>query len=186
MLVPELFQPFVMRLEDLGVPYMVTGSVAGILYGEPRMTHDVDIVVELAPGDGARIEAAFSLDEFYCPPRDVIEIEARRRQRGHFNLIHHATGFKADLYLAFDDLHRWALARRRVISLGSTNVAIAPLEYVILRKLEYFREGGSEKHLRDIRAMLEISSELIDRALVSQKAAKSGLRELWDLAQLGS
>ena len=51
MQLPDLVQPFVVRLEQLGVPYMVTGSTAGILYGEPRMTHDVDIVVALALAD---------------------------------------------------------------------------------------------------------------------------------------
>ena len=65
---PDVFAPFLVRLERLAIPYFVTGSTAGILYGEPRMTHDVDIVVALKPSDVSRFVAAFPLDEFYCPP----------------------------------------------------------------------------------------------------------------------
>jgi len=91
---PSLFEPFVVRLERLGLPYFVTGSTAAIIYGEPRLTHDVDIVVALSPRDVHAFVEAFPLEEFYCPPEDVLAIEVRRGQRGHCNLIHHDTGFK--------------------------------------------------------------------------------------------
>lgn len=161
------------------MPYMVTGSTAGILYGEPRMTHDVDIVVALGAKDVDAFVAAFPLEEFYCPPADVLAIEVRRGQRGHCNLIHHATGFKADIYLAFDDLHRWALAHRRTVDLDGLTIRIAPIEYVIIRKLEYYREGGSAKHLRDIRGMLATSAESIDEARLDQLVHDRGLLDAW-------
>lgn len=175
----DLVGPFIERLEKLGVTYMVTGSTAGILYGEPRMTHDVDIVVELAMKNVKAFVDAFPLEEFYCPPEDVLAIEVRRGQRGHCNLIVHATGFKADIYIAFDDLHRWGLAHRRVLDLDGLRVQVAPVEYVIVRKLEYFREGGSEKHLRDIRSMLEVSAESIDHAELARLIAQRNLGEAW-------
>jgi len=162
---------------------MITGSTAGILYGEPRMTHDVDLVVALTPKHVQAFVAAFPIEEFYCPPADVITIEIKRGQRGHFNLIDHATGFKADIYLAFDELHRWALAHRRTLDLDGLVVRIAPIEYVIVRKLEYYREGGSEKHLRDIRGMLEISAEAIDRSQLDRLIVERGLGSQWTLVQ---
>ena len=174
-----MIEPFITRLEQLGVPYMVTGSTAGILYGEPRMTHDVDIVVELVLGDVARFVAAFPLDDFYCPPEDVLAIEVKRGQRGHANLIHNATGFKADIYIAFDTLHRWGLARRKTLDVDGLRVSVAPVEYVIVRKLEYFREGRSEKHLRDIRSMLAISN--VDTAEVERLVGERGLAAEWAL-----
>lgn len=176
---PSLFEPFIVRLEGLGVPYFVTGSTAGILYGEPRLTHDVDIVIALTPRDVRAFVERFPLEEFYCPPEDVLAIEVRRGQRGHCNLIHHATGFKADIYVAFDELHAWAMAHRRVVALDGFDVSVAPVEYVILRKLEYFREGGSEKHVRDIRGMLEVSIEQIDRPLLDAWIARLGLGPAW-------
>ena len=185
MQVPDLIRPFIERLENLGRPYMVTGSMAGIFYGEPRMTHDVDIVVSLAMTDVDAFVAAFPIDEFYCPPEDVLAIEVRRGQRGHCNLIHHATGFKADVYIAFDQLHRWALAHRRTIDLDGLTVSVAPLEYVIVRKLEYYVEGKSEKHLRDIRGILATSSDLVDHAHLARLIAERHLDAAWLLASSG-
>ena len=177
---PDPFEPFITRLEHLGIPYFVTGSTAGILYGEPRLTHDIDIVVALSTRDIHAFVEAFPLEEFYCPPEDVLAIEVRRGQRGHCNLIHHDTGFKADIYIAFDELHRWALAHRQTITLDGVRMSIAPVEYVILRKLEYFREGNSEKHVRDIRGMLEVSSARIDRPFLEQWIGRLGLAAAWD------
>ena len=176
---PSLFEPFIVRLERLGIPYFVTGSTAGIAYGEPRLTHDVDLVVALSLRDIRAFVEAFPPEEFYCPPEDVLAIEVRRGQRGHCNLIHHDTGFKADIYIAFDELHRWALAHRRAITLDGLRMFVAPVEYVILRKLEYFREGGSEKHVRDIRGMLEVSTAQIDRTFLEQWIARLGLTAEW-------
>ncbi len=100
------------------------------------------------------LEAAFPLAAFYCPPAEVIETELRRSQRGHFNLIHE-TGFKADIYLCGgDDLHVWGLTHARRIPIEDDVLWLAPPEYVIVRKLQVFREGHSEKHLRDISRML--------------------------------
>lgn len=179
MLPPNPIAPFIARLDRLGLPYVITGSTAGILYGEPRMTHDVDIVVAMAPRNVHAFVESFPLDEFYCPPEDVLAVEVRRGQRGHCNLIHHDSGFKADIYIAFDELHRWALANRRVLDLDGMRVSVAPVEYVIVRKLEYFREGGSEKHLRDIRGMLDISATQIDRDFLNSWIARLGLEAAW-------
>jgi hypothetical protein len=179
---PSSFEPFVIRLERLGIPYLVTGSTAGIVYGDPRLTNDVDIVVALSLADVPRFIAAFPLEEFYAPPEEVLALEVRRGQRGHCSLIHHDSGFMADIYIAFDELHRWALAHRRAIDVDGVRMSVAPVEYVILRKLEYFREGGSEKHLRDIRGMLEVSAAQIDRALLDQWTAQLGLAAAWSRA----
>ena len=176
---PSPLEPFITRFEHLGIPYMVTGSTAGIIYGEPRMTHDVDIVIALTTSDIEAIAEAFPIEEFYCPPEDVIAIEVRRGQRGHFNLIHHGTGFKADIYVAFDDLHRWALAHRRIVAVDGLRLSVAPVEYVILRKLEYFREGQSQKHVRDIRGILAVSSEQLDGSFLESWITRLGLSTEW-------
>lgn len=66
----DLFLLFVRRLGELALPYMVTGSIAGTLYGEPRVTHDVDLVLNLPPSAIPKFVAMFPLDEFYCPPEE--------------------------------------------------------------------------------------------------------------------
>ena len=61
-------------------------------------------------------------------------------------------------------------------------MVLAPPEYVIVRKLEYYREGGSEKHLRDIRSMLAISGEQLDRAAMTEWIQRRGVQSEWQLA----
>jgi hypothetical protein len=169
---------FAPPLNQLGVRWMAVGSIASSAYGEYRVTNDIDVILVLQRNDAAAIAAAFPLEDFYCPPIDVIKIEASRTRRGHFNLIHHATGFKADVYLASNEpFQLWAWAHRRELEIAGTTAQIAPPEYVIVGKLEFFREGGSEKHLRDIRSMLAVTD--VDRVLVEKEARERRLADYW-------
>jgi hypothetical protein len=179
---PSPLAPFLEPLERLGFPYCVTGSVAASVYGEPRLTADIDIVLLLKIQDIAALRSAFSDDAYYVPPDETLHLELARESRGMFNLIHHASQFKADIYLAgHDPLHAWALEHRRRIGLGESGAWIAPPEYVILRKLEYLREGGQDKHVRDIRFMLAAS--VVDRAFVESEVARLGLHDQWQQCQ---
>ncbi|MEL6195744.1 MAG: hypothetical protein AAFP04_04015 [Myxococcota bacterium] len=89
----------------------------------------------------------------------------------------------ADVYFAYDALHEFGLSRRRRLSFGEVDAWVAPPEYVILRKLEYFREGGSQKHLRDIAAILSVSRDLVDVGFVSTEGEGSGLASQWETAR---
>lgn len=176
----ETFLIFTRKFNELGFRYMVSGSIAAIYYGEPRLTNDVDIVVFLQREDARRLPQAFSDAEFYCPPVEVIESERRRDQRGHFNLIHHETGFKADIYLSGrDELHVWGMAHAVEADIEGDKVVFAPPEYVIIRKLQFFREGGSGKHLRDINSMLIGLGENWDRRALLGMTETQGLQEEW-------
>jgi len=176
----DLFLIFVRPLNRLGIPYMVTGSAASMAYGEPRVTLDIDLVLELTTPQTALLPTVFPPESFYCPPLEVIAIETERTTRGHFNVIHTDTGFKADCYPVGDDpLHRWAMARRRRVEMFGEPVMLAPPEYVIVRKLEYFKEGGSDKHVHDIRGMLDVSGDLIEAALLDSMIRERNLDEAW-------
>jgi len=178
MALPKVAALIAERLNAIGIKWMATGSIASMSYGEYRVTNDVDIVLVLAESDIKRLIAAFPLDEFYCPPSDVIAVEAARQEHGHFNLIHHATGFKADLYIAGKDrLSAWALQHRQPVVVEDSTIWLAPPEYVIIGKLEFFQEGGSEKHLRDIRGMLAVTD--VDRSLLENEVAQRGLTDVW-------
>jgi len=179
----SIFFIFTSRLNNLNIRYMITGSVASIVYGEPRMTHDIDLVMELESEDTERFEEAFPIETFYCPPTEIIKVELGRSFRGHFNLIHHETGFKADVYLrGRDPLHEWALNNRKKIEFEGEYIWVAPIEYVILRKLDYYKEGKSEKHIRDIRGMLSISSDDIDFDELKKRVESLGLSQEWHVA----
>lgn len=177
---PNLFKIFTARLNRIGIRYMVTGAVAAIIYGEPRLTHDIDLVIELRVNEIKKMVEAFSSEEFYCPPNEAIKVEIRRPSRGHFNIIHRETGFKADCYLIGDDkLHHWGISKRKELDIEGEPVWVAPVEYVIVRKLEYFREGGSEKHLKDIASILAISPDQIDFDQLEGKIDAYGLEKEW-------
>ena len=182
MLEPDLIQLFAQPLNRLGVRYLVSGSVAAMLYGEPRVTHDIDFVIFLRLDDVSRLSGVYPAPEFYVPPADIIVAELARERRGQFNIIHADSGLKADFYPAnHDELHGWAFRNARRYSIRNTSIVLAPPEYVIVRKLEYYREGGSEKHLRDIRSMLAVSGEQLDRAGLDEWIQRQGVQTQWRL-----
>ena len=176
----DLLELFVHPLHEARIQYLVSGSMAAMFYGEPRVTHDVDLVVFLRPDDIPRLPLIFPEAEFYLPPALVIAAEMARDRRGHFNVIHPESGLKADFYLANrDELHAWAFRNKKSYPLGGQTITLAPPEYVILRKLEFFREGGSEKHLRDIRSILAISGDQIDHPALSEWINRRELQSQW-------
>ena len=171
---------FAEPLERARIDYMVTGSVAAMFYGQPRMTHDIDMVVNIGASQIEMIRLAYPETTFYCPPIETIQQEISRETRGHFNIISLETSAKADIYpVGNDPLHRWAMKRVQTVELEGQAVRIAPPEYVILRKLEYFREGHSEKHLRDIQEMLGMSANQIDKTWLDTHISQRGLCEIW-------
>jgi hypothetical protein len=176
----DLIDLFAEPLNRLGVRYMISGSVAAMLYGEPRVTHDIDLIVFLRPDQATQLPAVFPGDQFYLPPLDIILGEMRRESRGHFNLIHISSGLKADFYMANrDELHAWAFRNAKEYSLEGKRFTLAPPEYVILWKLEFFREGGSEKHLRDIRSMRAISGNKLDEQALNDWLQRRNLETEW-------
>lgn len=177
---PELFLLFVRPLNQAGIRYVVSGSVAAIFYGEPRLTHDVDLIVFLNPNDLRRLLEVFPEKDFYRPPLETMLTETGREHSGHFNLIHRDTGFKADIYpTGRDELNAWAFRDKRTVEFEGENVTLAAPEYVIVRKLEYYREGQAEKHLRDIRAMLAVSGDQLDRSVLNEWIQRRGLEAEW-------
>jgi hypothetical protein len=139
----------------------------------------LDVVLSLDDRARAALLRVFPEIDFYVPPESVICAEQARAQRGHFNLIHLETGYKADIYLTgTDPLHAWAMPlRRRLRWKDAAQITVAPPEYVVLRKLEYFREGRCAKHPADIRAIREITG--VDEVALAPWLERLGLGPLW-------
>ncbi len=176
---------FIAPLEQSQISYFVTGSTASMYYGEPRLTLDIDVVVHLAKSDIEMLPTLFPQEQFYCPPPEVIYIECGRRTHGHFNLIHPTSGFKADIYPASEDpLHQWAFKNRRREDYGNgQKIWLAPPEYVIIRKLEYFREGDSQKHLDDIKKMVPQVKNDMDWTFLEAQLKSRNLDQYWQRIQ---
>jgi len=176
---PKPYAYYLEPLEASGLPYCVTGSVAAGIFGEIRTTHDIDLVILLKVGDIAVFRAAFPESEYYVPPDEALVHELHRGQRGCLNLFHHESGFKADLFFVVrDPLHRWAMQHRRRADYYGQQLWVAPPEYVLLRKLEFFREGRQDKHINDMRFMLAVTP--MDRHFIAVNVERLGLKEEWN------
>lgn len=174
-----LLQTLVESLERLHIPYLITGSVASMAYGEPRFTNDIDIVAEVRPEHIPDLLAAFPSPEYYL---DEEMIREAIRRAGQFNIIHPASGLKVDVIIRKEtpfDRTRFSRARR-LRPAEEYEADFAAPEDVILKKMEYYKEGGSEKHLRDITSILRISGEEIDRQYIVSWAERLGVIEIWE------
>ena len=164
--------------ERLGVVYLVTGSTATIAYGEPRFTNDIDIVVELTPPVVEAFCAGFPSDQFYIS-KSAVHDAVRLQQQ--FNVLHPASGLKIDfIVLTSSEFDQSRRQRARSLAvLPDRKVSFASPEDVVIKKMAYFQEGGSEKHLRDIAGVLRIQGAALDRAYITAWAARFGLDEVW-------
>jgi hypothetical protein len=174
----DLLRRVLAALDGLRAPYLLVGAFASAVYGEPRLTLDIDVVLVLSLEQAEALCTAFQLDEFDV---SLPAAEQAVRSRGQFNVIHPTSGNKVDFMISRDDpWGRSQLARRREVQVLPDRPAyVAAPEDVILGKLLYYAEGGSEKHLRDITGILRVSGELVDRAYVAHWAKQLHVEEVW-------
>ncbi len=157
----------VIGLFEVGqIEYMIVGSVAGAIYGEPRLTRDLDLVISLAPTYAPAFSLLFDPNDFYVPPVEIISQEIVRG--GMLNLLHHQSGLKVDLVFRKSNEHAIMefSRRRRIEILSGLTAWVAAPEDVIIAKLRFYREGESVKHLADIRGI--IANTPIDRTYLDQ------------------
>lgn len=170
----EFLKLIVNRLETAGVPYMLTGSMAMSVYAAPRMTRDIDLVVDLDEVGAEKFAALFAQDCY-------VEVETVReaiRRRDMFNIIHSEWVTKADFVIRKDTPYRVEeFGRREPVEMAGTIVYVATVEDLILSKLFWARESESELQLRDVRELLHGTSGL-DQAYLAEKAEELGLQGL--------
>lgn len=175
----ELLLYVVACFEKLRIPYLITGSMASMAYGEPRFTNAIDIVADIKSNQVKAIKSSFPDNEFYLEADSIREALYRQQQ---FNIIHPASGLKIDVIISKHDefdQSRFQRIKRLDVSENKSASFAAP-EDVIIKKLLYYKEGGSEKHLRDITSILKISSSLIDQGYISSWVAKFKVEKIWE------
>ena len=179
----ELPWVFTDPMEEAGFAYMIVGAYATLAFGVNRTTEDLDVVLGLNPSQWAPFAKAFPEAEFYRPPRETFLEETARSSGGHFNIIHQASQNRADCYTASrDPLPWWGLKNRRRIEIEGRACWVAPPELVVLKKLEFYREGQSAKHVRDVQGILRMVPE-IDRTFIEEHVERLGLQEQWLVCQ---
>lgn len=175
----ELLTKVVGVLENAGIPYMITGSVASSLQGEPRSTHDIDIVVMIAPSYVKAIIEAFPSPDYYL---DADRINDAIKRRSMFNLLHIPDGDKVDFWLLTDepfDVSRFK--RRRAEEFHGRWLNVSSPEDTILAKLRWAKlSGGSEKQFGDSLSVYEIQYPNLNTDYIEEWAEKLGIQDLWE------
>jgi hypothetical protein len=160
------------RLEQAGIAYMLTGSMAMSYYAQPRMTRDIDLVVAVEPDQADKLASAFEPD--YYVPRE--QLEESIRAHGMFNLLHLESVVKVDLIVRKDEPYRRTeFDRRRRVALPGFEAWIASKEDLVLSKLVWAREGESEVQRRDVRNLLDSGADL---EYLRQWAPRLGVSQL--------
>lgn len=176
----EVLEDVVKRFEKIGIDYFLVGSLAAMYYSRPRFTNDIDLVIQIFAIKARDFEQYFPIEEYYCPPFEVIRDEVIRR--GSFYLLHQASGIKIDLVLnKMNEFYQSEFRRRKKVQLTPLfSTYIASPEDVILKKLEFYKEGLSEKHILDIQEIL--SSNQVDLSYIASWVEKLNLEEAWKKA----
>ena len=172
----DLVRYLAIALNDMGIPYAIVGGTASIFFGEPRFTNDVDVVVDLPLERVQEFCAKFPDSLFYVSVQAAMRAVMMRHQ---FNIIQPESGLKVDVIIPSSLFDRQQFARRRIQRPGDFDASFASPEDVILKKLEYFNEGHSEKHLRDITGILKLCPDPIDREYIVHWAQELDLMEIW-------
>lgn len=173
----ETVLPFAKKLDELGVPYAIGGSIASSVFGAARATQDVDIVSDLRSEAVPALVAALE-GEFYIDADMILEAI---RNRSSFNLVHLKTMIKIDVFIMKErEFDRGALARRspqEIAPDSGVKFYVTSAEDIILHKIEWFIAGDrqSERQWTDLLAVIKIAGEKLDRGYLVKWADELGV-----------
>jgi hypothetical protein len=172
-------------LEELGVPYLIGGSVASIIHGEPRLTNDIDLVADIREEHVSQLVAALETD-FYIDDR---AIRRAIRERKSFNILYLETMYKVDIFIPRGD--EWSREQMRlregknlVEGDDSTVRLVSNPETTVLQKLWWFRRGNevSDRQWRDVLGVLKVQSDRLDYDYLKHWAARLFISDLLEKA----
>lgn len=173
----EVLRTVIQRLEETGIPYMLTGSVAANYYAVPRMTRDMDIVIELEETDIPILTRLLSKDFFV----DDEAVREAVKQKSLFNVIHQKTIIKVDFIIRKSSFYRQVeFKRRQRVSFEDFSFWIVSVEDLILSKLEWAKESLSEMQLRDVKNLMSCPN--IDQNYLEEWCSSLGLKNILEKA----
>lgn len=175
---PELLKQVIEILKALTIDFMVTGSVVSGIQGEPRTTHDVDLIVALDEQSARRLFEAFSPREFYLTEQAIHDA---LKHGTMFNLLDLTRGDKVDFWILTDEpFDQSRFLRRRTAEALGIRFPISSPEDTILQKLRWAAmSGGSEKHFQDALRVYEVQRNRLDMAYIDDWAERLGVVDAW-------
>lgn len=171
----EILKEVAHSLNNSDIAYMITGSIAMNYYALPRMTRDIDIVLEIEKKDIVTIVTLFKND-FYV---DQDSIERAVSNHSMFNIIHNEYIIKVDFIVRkLSEYRQIEFQRRRKIDIDGVQIWIVTLEDLILSKLWWLKESLSEMQIADVRNLLD-SDVNIDNTYINKWLEKMKLLDIY-------
>jgi hypothetical protein len=169
--------------ERIGIRYLTVGSMATIMFGEPRLTLDVDVLLDIQPAQVDDFCDAFPAPVYYLSKPAVLQAI---RTRSQFNIIHTTAALKVDCILPDGTPHSISEMGRGMLrpTPAGFDARFASPEDVMLKKMEYFRLGESDKHLSDCARVLRVSGKIVDREYIDRWATVLELNEIWQTIKM--
>jgi hypothetical protein len=183
--IPDLLARLRGVLEASKIPYMLTGSYASSLHGQPRATQDIDLVI--APSRSQLLQLLRHLPDTEYYVSEDAALDALER-RGQFNVIDFATGWKVDfIIMKARDFSREEFARRTTFDVENVELCVASAEDVLIAKLEWAKLSESGRQIEDAAGIIRLQAERLDRNYVEKWVAELGLEAQWSdaLAKVG-
>ncbi len=177
----KLLEKVIRVLDQAGIEYMITGSVASSLQGEPRSTHDIDMVVTIEESKAPELAGAFPAPDFYLDEQSIVEAIAGPPAQSMFNLIELDSGDKVDFWiLSSQDFDRTRFSRRIRQEFEGFEMQLSSPEDTILSKLRWAKlSGGSEKQFVDALGVYEVQYGKLDLDYLDRWAKKLEVDCLW-------
>lgn len=179
MLQQQLLTKVVQTLNDANIDYVFTGSIVSSLLGEPRSTHDIDIiVVALKEESIKKLVETFQQPNFYLDEESIVDAI---QHKSMFNLIDIQSGYKVDFWIltdnAFDDSR---FSRRIQKKIYDTDLFITTAEDTIIAKLRWAKlSGGSTRQLKDAASVFEVQYKNLDMKYLEQWIQALELHDEW-------
>lgn len=171
----EVIEHVINKMNALNLKYMLVGSVAASIHGFVRDTHDLDVVIALAPESITPFEDALG-EGFYFDPEMAQEAVNRHDM---FNVIHYDSGVKVDFWmLKEEDFARLQFERRQPAVAGGIETFVESPEDTVISKLQWYRISPSERQLSDVKGILIVNKESLDYDYLREWARKQRVDDL--------
>ena len=173
----RILRLLVESMEELGIGYMLTGSLASSFHGDPRATQDIDLVI-----DGERraldaLGARLRESGFYA---DAEAIKHASEVRGVFNAIDQSSGWKVDFILLKDrPFSRSEFDGRVSVEVAGLSLSLVRPDDMVVAKLEWAKLGESDRQLRDVLGILMVQGPVLDRVRIERWVEELALEPQW-------
>lgn len=173
----KLLIEIVKILDNLEIKYFITGGFAVSVWGQPRATFDIDIVVKIIEPQAYKLAKAWR-DIFKAGYADEDAIKEAIKNKSEFNFIDPNSNLKVDFWVAKENNNPPEFENRKPEKISGRNVFFISPEDLILSKLQWYKLSDSERHIDDIKSIFQISKERIDKKYLNYWVNKLGLGEI--------